>query len=42
MKTIYSAGIASRAQEPQLARDFVDRFRKAQALLIDAGYELAS
>jgi molybdate transport system substrate-binding protein len=42
MKTVYSAGIASRAQEPQLAQDFIDRFRKARALLIDAGYELAA
>jgi molybdate transport system substrate-binding protein len=40
MKTVYSAGIASRAQEPQLARDFVGLFQNARTLLIDAGYEL--
>ena len=40
MKTVYSVGIASRSQEPQLAKDFVDRFRNARALLVEAGYEL--
>jgi len=40
MKAVYSAGVASRAQEPQLAKDFIDRFRTARALLADAGYEL--
>ena len=40
MKTVYSVGIASRAQEPQLAKDFVDRFRNARALLVEAGFEL--
>ena len=40
MKTVYSTGIASRAQEPQLARDFVERFKNARERLVAAGYEL--
>jgi ABC-type molybdate transport system substrate-binding protein len=44
MKAIYSAGIAAKAAEPQLAKDFIARFsaRSTRALLEDAGYELAS
>jgi molybdate transport system substrate-binding protein len=41
MKTVYSTGVASGAQEPQLARNFVERFKGARALLIEAGYEVA-
>jgi len=43
MKTVYSAGVAARALEPQLARDFVARFGlpSGQAALLEAGYELS-
>jgi molybdate transport system substrate-binding protein len=42
MKAVYSVGVASRAAEPTLARDFVERFKtdSAKALLGEAGYEL--
>jgi molybdate transport system substrate-binding protein len=39
-KATYSAGVAARAKEPQLAKDFVGRFAAARALLLEAGYEL--
>jgi len=39
-KTIYSVGIAARANEPQLAKNFVGRFASARSLLVEAGYEL--
>jgi ABC-type molybdate transport system substrate-binding protein len=43
MKAIYSIGVAAKAAEPALAREFVARFRaeSAKALLKEAGYELA-
>ena len=42
MKAVYSIGVAAKAAEPALARDFVARFRaeSAKALLEDGGYEL--
>ena len=40
MKTIYSAGVAAKAQQKELARDFVHRFATAGTLLVEAGYEL--
>ena len=42
MKAVYSVGIAAKAAEPALAKDFVARFRaeSAKALLKEAGYEL--
>jgi molybdate transport system substrate-binding protein len=42
MKAVYSAAIARHATEPQLARDFVQRFETAagRVLLEQAGYEL--
>jgi molybdate transport system substrate-binding protein len=42
MKAIYSVGIASEASEPDLAKDFIARFKtdSARLLLSDAGYEL--
>jgi hypothetical protein len=42
MKAVYSLGLASRAGEPRLAREFAARFRTAAArdLLAQAGYEL--
>ena len=42
MKAIYSIGVAAKAADPGLARDFVARFRTAEtkALLREAGYEL--
>ncbi|MGZ5141147.1 MAG: substrate-binding domain-containing protein, partial [Burkholderiales bacterium] len=42
MKAIYSVGLASEASEPDLANDFIARFKTASArlLLSDAGYEL--
>ena len=44
MKAIYSIGVAARAAEPALARDFVARFEteSAKALLKGAGYELVT
>ena len=44
MKAVYSAGIAAKAAEPQLAKDFIGRFAgpSARAMLADAGYELVS
>ena len=43
MKTVYSAGIAMRATEPALARDFIARFGlpSGRSLLAEAGYEPA-
>jgi molybdate transport system substrate-binding protein len=43
MKTVYSAGLATRAQEPALAREFIARFTGpgARDLLREAGYEAA-
>jgi molybdate transport system substrate-binding protein len=42
MKTVYSAGIAQRAAERALAKDFIARYAalSARALLAQAGYEL--
>ena len=42
MKAVYSAGIASKAAEPDLAKDFVERFKtpSARLSLATAGYEL--
>jgi molybdate transport system substrate-binding protein len=40
MKTVYSAGIAARAAEGQLAADFIRRFKENQRLLVEAGYEV--
>ena len=42
MKAVYSAGIARKAAEPQLAKRFIDRFAapSARAMLAEAGYEL--
>jgi molybdate transport system substrate-binding protein len=42
MKTVYSVGVAAKAAEPALARDFVARFKaeSAKPLLKEAGYEL--
>ena len=42
MKTVYSAGVATRASEPALARDFISRFASpaSRGLLVEAGYEL--
>ena len=42
MKTVYSAGIATGAEQPALATDFVARFTapNARTLLAEAGYEL--
>ncbi|HEV7801835.1 MAG TPA: substrate-binding domain-containing protein [Burkholderiales bacterium] len=41
MKAVYSIGLAARAPEPELAKDFVARFNAASArpLLAEAGYE---
>lgn len=41
MKTIYSAGLALEAREPELARDFITRYSgsAARVLLEQAGYE---
>lgn len=41
-KTVYSAGLASEAREPGLARNFLARFEAsaARVLLIEGGYEL--
>lgn len=41
MKAMYSAGLAARAPEPALARDFLARFSapSARPLLAEAGYE---
>jgi molybdate transport system substrate-binding protein len=39
-KAMYSVGIAARAQEPALAKDFVGRFASARPLLVEAGYEV--
>ena len=41
MKTVYSAGVATKAGEAKLARDFVARFASARAWLEEAGYEFA-
>ena len=42
MKAVYSAGLAARAAESQLAKDFIARFAgpSARAMLAEAGYEL--
>jgi molybdate transport system substrate-binding protein len=44
MKTVYSAGIAAAAKEPELARDFISRFvaPASRKLLTDAGYEIGT
>lgn len=39
MKTVYSSGVAAKAQERALAQDFVQRFASARTLLTEAGYE---
>jgi len=41
MKTVYSAGVSTRAAEPALAGDFIARFGvpSGRSLLADAGYE---
>ena len=42
MKAVYSVGLASRASAPDLAKEFIARFKttSARLLLTDAGYEL--
>jgi molybdate transport system substrate-binding protein len=42
MKAVYSVGVASKAAEADLAKDFVERFKtpSARLLLATAGYEL--
>jgi molybdate transport system substrate-binding protein len=44
MKTVYSIGLAARAAEPQLAREFIGLFALSgtRSLLEEAGYELLS
>jgi molybdate transport system substrate-binding protein len=41
MKTVYSVGVAVRAAEPAVAREFVARFAtpRTRELLAEAGYE---
>jgi molybdate transport system substrate-binding protein len=42
MKAVYSVGLANKAAEPHLAKDFIERFKtpSARLLLATAGYEL--
>ena len=42
MKTVYTAGIATRAAQPELAREFVRRLTAPEfrPRLIEAGYEI--
>ncbi len=40
MKAVYSAGLATQAAQPKLARAFLSRFASAQSLLREAGYEI--
>jgi len=42
MKAVYSAGLAAKAGEAGLAREFIARYAapNARALLEEAGYEL--
>jgi molybdate transport system substrate-binding protein len=43
MKAVYSVGLATKAPEAALAKDFIARFSasSSRSLLIDAGYELS-
>jgi hypothetical protein len=40
---VYSVGLASKAPQPEIAKDFIARFSAAssRSLLVDAGYELS-
>ena len=42
MKTVYSAGLAAKAAEAKLARDFIGRYTSARSFLEESGYELDS
>jgi molybdate transport system substrate-binding protein len=43
MKAVYSVGLASKAPQAEIAKDFIARFSAAssRSLLVDAGYELS-
>jgi molybdate transport system substrate-binding protein len=43
MKAVYSVGLASKAPQAEIAKDFIARFGAAssRSLLVDAGYELS-